>query len=271
VPSSRHTGDQSKHARPVEARYTIRADVCSAGLADRLPVEQHGDHRIPRGPRLHDQVHLTGDEGNDDLAGALPKFDVLALAVPIIFQADRAGLPAIGADVRLVVIPTYEGSPVLVNAVVSGVIERQWSAWSCRDQLAPDLPLDFVVSPLAHPSLHQPSLALIEVLRWPGVVAQSPPDRKLIADRDRIRQPWSRTPRSMFSARLLNSNSGECTPITTRPREAYSRFHALTHGKVRIQLMQVRAAASSDHEYPCSSGLPAGRTQAHNGRSKYWM
>jgi DNA-binding ferritin-like protein len=102
VASPRRAGDQSKHARPVEARHAIRADVCSAGFADRLPVEQHGDRRIPRCPRLHDQVHLTGGEGNDDLAGALPKFDVLAPAVPITFQGSRARLPALGADVRLV-------------------------------------------------------------------------------------------------------------------------------------------------------------------------
>ena len=42
--------------------------------------------------------------------------------------------------------------------------------------------------------MDQLSLAVEEVLRWPGVVAQRPPDRELIVDRDRIRQPLVANP-----------------------------------------------------------------------------
>jgi hypothetical protein len=47
VASLRRAGDQSKHGRPIEARNTIGADVCSTGFTDRIPVEQHGDRRFP--------------------------------------------------------------------------------------------------------------------------------------------------------------------------------------------------------------------------------
>jgi hypothetical protein len=65
----------------------------------------------------------------------------------------------------------------------------QLNARSGSCQEPPDLGFDLVIAPLAHPAIDQLSLAVEEVLRWPGVVAQRPPDRELIVDRDRIRQP----------------------------------------------------------------------------------
>src|SRR3954447_8775423 len=66
-------------------------------------------------------------------------------------------------------------------------------------------------------------------------------------------------PRSMFSARLPNSNSGAWTPITTRPRDGYSRFHALTYGAVRIQFTQVYSQKSTSTTFPRNAtGVSAG-------------
>src|SRR4051812_1218364 len=66
-------------------------------------------------------------------------------------------------------------------------------------------------------------------------------------------------PRSMFSECLPNSNSGAWTPITTRPNDAYSRFHALTYGAVRIQFTQVYSQKSTSTTFPRSAtGVSAG-------------
>ena len=109
VPSSRRTGNQTNHPGPIEARHSICADVCSARFADRLPVEQHGDRRIPRCSRLHDQVHLAGGEREHDLAGALPELDVLAFAPPVAVQCDSPGLTSVSPDVGLVGDPGVRG------------------------------------------------------------------------------------------------------------------------------------------------------------------
>src|SRR3954447_11627321 len=78
-------------------------------------------------------------------------------------------------------------------------------------------------------------------------------------------------PRSMFSARLPNSNSGAWTPITTRPRDGYSRFHALTYGAVRIQLTHVYSQKSTSTTFPRNaSGVSGGeftqRSAFNDGR-----
>jgi len=52
------------------------------------------------------------------------------------------------------------------------------------DEEPPDLGLDLVVAPLARPALYQPSVIVKEELRWPGVVAQGPPDREQARSRD---------------------------------------------------------------------------------------
>jgi thiol-disulfide isomerase/thioredoxin len=55
----------------------IRDHGRAAGLADRFPVEHHGDRRFPGRSRVHDQVDLTRSEGKDDPARAVPQFDVI--------------------------------------------------------------------------------------------------------------------------------------------------------------------------------------------------
>jgi hypothetical protein len=47
----------------------------------------------------------------------------------------------------------------------------QLNARVASGQEAPDLGFDLVIAPLADPALDQLSLAVEEVLRWPGVVA----------------------------------------------------------------------------------------------------
>ena len=125
VLSAGRAGDQANHSRPIEARHSVGADVGAARLADRLPVEQHRDRRFSRRSRLHDQVHLAGSERKDDLAGALPEFDVLALAPPIALQGDRARLAPFGADVGLVGDPGVRGLTDLRKRRRLGADRRQ--------------------------------------------------------------------------------------------------------------------------------------------------
>src|SRR5262245_13403470 len=67
----------------------------------------------------------------------------------------------------------------------------------------------------------------------------------------------------MFSARLPNSNSGACTPMTTNPNGAYSRFHVLTYGAVRIQLMQVYSQKSTSTTFPRNPSAVSGGELTH--------
>ena len=85
---------------PIEARHSICADVCTAGVADWLPIQQHGHRGTARGSRLHDQVHFAGSEREHDLARAFPEFDVLTFASPVALQSDSPWLASISARCR---------------------------------------------------------------------------------------------------------------------------------------------------------------------------
>ena len=61
VPPSRRTDDQ-RIMRNRSTRDSICADVCTAGVADWPPVQQHGHRGTARGSRLHNQVHFAGSE-----------------------------------------------------------------------------------------------------------------------------------------------------------------------------------------------------------------
>src|SRR5215813_15258579 len=75
--------------------------------------------------------------------------------------------------------------------------------------------------------------------------------------------PWSRIPRSMLPALLPNSNSGACTPITTRPNGAYKEFQAFTYGAVRIQLTHVYSQKSTSTTLPRSASAVSGGELTH--------
>jgi hypothetical protein len=76
--STGRASDQPNHSRSIEARDSVRTDVGTACLADRLPVEHHRDRCVPRRSRVHHHIHLAGSEGKDDPASALLEFEVLA-------------------------------------------------------------------------------------------------------------------------------------------------------------------------------------------------
>src|SRR6187549_1586679 len=158
--SLRRAGHQSNEPGAVEARDTISADVCAADFADWLPVEQHGNRRLSRFPRFHDQVHLAGSEGKDDLAGALSEFNILASAAPITFEGGCAQFPAFGADIRLVGDPRVGGLAGPRKRRRLGRCRRQLEAGLRRNQQAADFFLDFVVAPFSDEALYQSSLTV---------------------------------------------------------------------------------------------------------------
>ncbi len=138
---------------------------------------------------MHHHVDLTGREGKDDLASAILEFDVLARALPVPLQGNRARLPAIGTDVGLARDAGVRGLARLRKRRRLGA---DW--WQCgprvgRDQEAPDLGLDVVVAALSHPPLHQSPVSVEEVLRRPGVIAEGLPCRKIVVECDRIGEP----------------------------------------------------------------------------------
>ena len=47
--SSRSTGDQANHAGAIEARHSVGTDVYTVGVANWLPVLQHGNRDAARG------------------------------------------------------------------------------------------------------------------------------------------------------------------------------------------------------------------------------
>ena len=220
VASSRRTGDQANHAGPIEVRHSICADVCTAGVADGLPVQQHGHRGAARGSRLHDQVHFAGSEGEQNLACALPELDVLTFGSPVALERDTTGLASVSSDIRLVGDPRVRrlAGPREHRRLVadSGQLNARVGGY----QEPPDLGLDLVVAPLAHPALDQPSLTVEEVLRRPGVVAQGPPDRELIVDRDRIGQPVVANPTVDVLGALAELELRRVHSDTTRPSAA---------------------------------------------------
>src|SRR6266571_8438421 len=67
----------------------------------------------------------------------------------------------------------------------------------------------------------------------------------------------------MLSTSLPNSNSGACTPMTTNPSGAYTRFHALTYGAVRIQLTHVYSQKSTSTTFPRNASALSGGELTH--------
>jgi hypothetical protein len=82
VPSSRRTGDQAEHAGLVKASHSI-CPVCTMGVADWLPIQQHVNRGTAGAPRLHDQVHFAASEREHNLPRASLELDVLTFALPV--------------------------------------------------------------------------------------------------------------------------------------------------------------------------------------------
>ena len=78
-----------------------------------------------------------------------------------------------------------------------------------------------------------------EVERGPVVVPESTPDRVIAVHGNRKADTQVVTARRTLTMSFSNSNSGECTPITTSPSSLYFSAQARTCGAVRSQLMQV--------------------------------
>jgi hypothetical protein len=66
---------------------------------------------LPDGSRLHDQVHLTGNEREHDLANAFPELDVLTFVSPVAFQRHGPVLASLSPDVCLANDPASQQRP----------------------------------------------------------------------------------------------------------------------------------------------------------------
>lgn len=148
------------------------------------------------------------------------QFDVLAVGVPVTLQRDRTRLASLGTDIGLVRDACVGLLTHVRECRRKFGHSRQLASGLCCSQQTADLALDFVVAPFSDPSPHQPPTIVEEIFRRPRVVPKRAPYGEVVVDGDWIGQSMVTNPRSMFSAPLPNSNSGACTPMTTRPSGA---------------------------------------------------
>src|SRR5687768_9619623 len=69
--------------------------------------------------------------------------------------------------------------------------------------------------------------------------------------------------RRTFARSCSNSNSGECTPITTNPSAEYLFAHARTDGSVRSQLIHVYVQKSMSTTFPRRLAAVSGGVLIH--------